>query len=130
MTRQKWEFPCAYERLKTIVDPYDYANMVATNIGAQYSMSMLFTDPSLLHKIIFGSWNHFVFRLNEPDKRQFAIDSIEAMFKEKSSKKISWFFYYKIIYLIQCILFILILYLIYRYRQPLYKMVHSVRKRF
>ena len=31
-TIQKDEFACAYDRLKTMVDPYDYCNMIADNI--------------------------------------------------------------------------------------------------
>ena len=122
--RQRWEFPCAYERLKTIVDPYDYANMIAYKIDAQYSMSMLFTDPSLLYKIVFGSWNHIVFRLNEPDKRQIAIDSIETVFEEGASIKVRWFVYNTILYYtIRVVLLILLVYLLYRNKQSIYTMV-------
>lgn len=91
MLKQKEEFPCAYERLKTMVDPYDYCNLVAANIGGQPSkIKMLFENPSLLYKIIFGTWNHHVFRLNDKDdeKRKIAIENIEEIYETKISKKV------------------------------------------
>lgn len=111
--KQQKEFPCAYDRLKTIIDPYDYANMVAYKIGANYSvLNLLFTDSALLHKVLFSSWNQMVYRLNDKDKdkRVIALESIHEVFHEKTSFKIRQFMYYNILlYCTYLILFILAL---------------------
>ena len=90
-TIQKDEFACAYDRLKTMVDPYDYCNMIADKIGAQLNKtSLLFNNPRLLYMILVGTWNHHVFRLNDPDeeKRKIAIENIKHGYDEKISEKI------------------------------------------
>jgi dimethylaniline monooxygenase (N-oxide forming) len=88
---QRDEFPCAYDRLKTIVDPYDYCNTIADKIGAQLNKtSLLFNNPRLLYMILVGTWNHHVYRLNDPDeeKRKIAIENIKHGYDEKISEKI------------------------------------------
>lgn len=90
-TNQKDEFACAYDRLKTIVDPYDYCNMIADKIGAQLNKTkLLFENPKLLYMILVGSWNHHVYRLNDPDKekQKIAIENIQHVYSEKISVKV------------------------------------------
>ena len=89
--KQKKEFPCAYERLQTIVDPYDYCNLIAEKIGADVNMiHMLFSNPSLFFMILFDSWNHHVFRLNDkdPEKRKNAEEQIRKNHNNITSTKI------------------------------------------
>ena len=64
--KQRNEFPSCHERLKTIVDPYDYCNMIAGEIGATPNiLQYLFTNVYFLIILIFHSWNHHYFRLND-----------------------------------------------------------------
>lgn len=90
--KQQKEFSCAYDRLKTVVDPYDYCNMVAYNIDAQVNMlKLLFLNPSLFYIILFGSWNHHVYRLNDEDqdKQQIASNNLRDIFNSKSSRQVT-----------------------------------------
>ena len=105
--KQSIEFPCAYERLKTIVDPYDYCNLIADKIGANVNMFyLLFTNPSLFYMILLDSWNHHVFRLNDtdPEKRKNAEESILKNHNDKTSTKIRQLsihnYFYRTLYLI------------------------------
>tara|TARA_Y100000816_G_scaffold81889_1_gene56080 strand:- start:8677 stop:10239 length:1563 start_codon:yes stop_codon:yes gene_type:complete len=63
---QKKEFPSCCERLKTIVDPYDYCNMIADKINAKPNIfKYFFTDLKLFIILLIHSWNHHYFRLND-----------------------------------------------------------------
>jgi len=90
--KQQKEFPCTYERLKTIVDPYDYCNTIADNIDAQINLyNLFFTNQKLFYIILFSSWNHHVYRLNDnnPEKRKIAIENIyDTYYNNKTSIKI------------------------------------------
>jgi dimethylaniline monooxygenase (N-oxide forming) len=69
--KQKKEFPSSYERLSTIVDPYDYCNMIANKINAHPNLlNMIISDPNLAYICITGSWNHHYFRLNDSDVKK------------------------------------------------------------
>jgi hypothetical protein len=69
--QQSLEFSYDYERVSGIIDPYDYMNMISIKIGAYPSLvSMIFTDPVLLYFILFHTWSHFVYRLNNPIARE------------------------------------------------------------
>lgn len=112
---QKKEFPCSYDRLHILVDPYDYCNMIANNIKAQPNMTkLLFNDPKLLYMIIFGTWNHYIYRLNDSDeKRKIAIEGIKQVYSEKSSIKIEYLIYSSIYYyLFYLFIVILIIYVL------------------
>ena len=115
---QQNEFPCAYNRLKTIVDPYDYCNTIADKIGANINVfELLFTNPTLLYIILFGSWNHHIYRLNDNniEKRNIAIKNIKNGYHEKTSLKIEQFIHNRIYYyLFWLIIFLIIVFLIYR----------------
>lgn len=100
--KQQLEFPCAYERLKTIVDPYDYCNFIANQIGADVSMThILFTNPSLFLMIVFDTWNHHVFRLNDkdPEKRKNAEEQIRKVHMSRTSQIVNTFEYTVILYI-------------------------------
>jgi dimethylaniline monooxygenase (N-oxide forming) len=118
---QQDEFPCAYDRLKTIVDPYDYCNMVADNIGAQVNKTqILLENPHLLYIILFGSWNHHVYRLNDPDeeKRKIAIKNIKDVYNEKISVKVEHLLFDSIYYILfNIILTLIVSYLIFYFYQ-------------
>lgn len=76
--RQMKEFPCAYGRVP-IVDPYDYCNMIGKKIGAMPNLyKLFFTNNTLWKNIMFDSWNHHVFRLNDEniDKVRIAEENI------------------------------------------------------
>ena len=64
---QRKEFPVASKRLKTIVDPYDYGNMVATKIGVNLSLPYLIAHfpLELVYFYLFGTWNPHFFRLHK-----------------------------------------------------------------
>lgn len=105
---QMKEFPCAYERLKTIVDPYSYCNMIADNIGSNINMfELFFTDTKLLYMIVFGSWNHHIYRLNDKNakKREIALKSITEVFDTKISVKIRNVIYNSVCYYIFNVVF-------------------------
>jgi len=110
--KQQKEFPYAYKRLKTIVDPYDYCNTIADNIGAQINIYKLFlTNPKLFYIILFSSWNHHVYRLNDNNlvKRTIAIENIYNNYNNKTSEKIESYIGMFLI------LFIILLYYISNY---------------
>ncbi len=121
---QQNEFSCAYDRLKTMVDPYDYCNMIADKIGAQLNkLSLLFEDPQLLYMTLVGTWNHHVYRLNDPDeeKRKIAIENIKHGYDEKISEKIRITVYHTIYnFIVNTLitLFFMVL-IIYFYRKPI-----------
>jgi dimethylaniline monooxygenase (N-oxide forming) len=124
--KQQLEFACSYDRLHTIVDPYDYCNMIADNIGAQLNMSQLiFENPYLLYMILVGSWNHHVYRLNDPDeeKRAIAIKNIKMVYGEKISVKIKSILFHSIYsFIFNIILAILVIYaIIYFYHKSIKK---------
>ena len=63
---QRNEFPICYKRVKTIVDPYDYCNMIADKINAKPNIwKYFFSDTKIFIIICFYSWNHHYFRLND-----------------------------------------------------------------
>ena len=54
------------DRLKTIVSPHKYSDILAEKIHAQPSLvKILFTDPVLFYHILFNSWNHHFYRLTD-----------------------------------------------------------------
>ena len=88
--KSKKEFPCAYKRIP-IVDPYDYCNMIGKNINAIPNLFNLFvTNNELWTNIMFDSWNHHIFRLNDkdPEKVKIAIDNIIENNNNQTSKNI------------------------------------------
>ncbi len=88
--KTKNEFPCAYERIP-IVDPYDYSNMIAKNINALPNLfNLFFTNNTLWTNIMFDSWNHHMFRLNDKDtnKVKIATDNIIENANNETSKLI------------------------------------------
>ena len=73
--RQQEEFPCNSGRIPFLVDPYDYANGLATAIGAQPKWGrLLFRDPFIAYCLFFDTWSHFAFRMEDrdPEKRSIA----------------------------------------------------------
>lgn len=115
---QSKEFPCSYDRLKTIMDPYSYYNMVATKINAHPNyIKLFFTDIILFYKILISSWNHHIYRLNDKSiiKQDIAVKNINEIYNDnKTSKKveiftIKWFFNY----LYYLFIFVIIVYLLY-----------------
>jgi dimethylaniline monooxygenase (N-oxide forming) len=115
---QQKEFPCAYDRLKTIVDPYDYCNMIADKIDANINTIKLFFDsPTFLYIVLFGSWNHHVYRLNDNsiEKRNIAIKNINAVYNEKIGIRNRVFLNYLFNQILfYFIIFLIIFFLIYR----------------
>jgi len=93
--KQEKEFPCSYDRLKTIIDPYDYMNMISYKIGADINiLNEFIKDPFMVYSILFDSWNHHIYRLNDNiEKRNIAIENIKETSKNKISKKIKNVFY-------------------------------------
>ena len=90
MENQKKEFPCSYKRVP-IIDPYDYSDMIAQKIGARPNLvKLFFTNRSLWEKIMYDSWTHHIYRLNDPDpkKVKIAIDNIEKNHNTQISYKI------------------------------------------
>jgi dimethylaniline monooxygenase (N-oxide forming) len=127
MEKQKKEFPCNAERLPFLVDPYDYTNSIATIIDAHPNYWKIFwTDPILFNYLAFDSWNHFAYRLNDPDEklRKLARKMIFEYHHNKISLKLRLFqFGYLLKYtfiLIYIIIFIILLYLSTR-RCPIIK---------
>ena len=110
---QKKEFPNCCERVKTIVDPYDYCNMVANKINAKPNIwKYILTDINLFIIILMNSWNHHYFRLNDKcsDKVKIAYENMIKTSDNYTSKHVgNIFFWYpfKIIILIIIILFII-----------------------
>jgi dimethylaniline monooxygenase (N-oxide forming) len=123
--KQSIEFNYDYERVSGIIDPYDYMNMVASKIGAAPNlMILLFKDPILLYYIIFNTWSHFVFRLNDPDpeKRKIAHEQIVDLKNHEASNKIKGSSL-KFVFLI--VLAIITIWLLYRNKDFLYKTMNS-----
>ena len=88
--KSKKEFPCSYERLP-IVDPYDYCNMIGKNIDALPNLfKLFFTNNELWRNIVYDSWNHHIFRLNDKDlhKVEIATNNIMEITKNDTSKMI------------------------------------------
>jgi len=115
--KQRKEFPNCCDRLKTIVDPYDYSNMISKKINAVPNIwKYLITDISLFISILAYSWNHHLFRLNDTnnEKMMNAYNNINYYCNNNSSKQISnlWFWYPLIF--ITLLLAILILYRSFR----------------
>jgi hypothetical protein len=108
---QAIEFAYDYKRVEGIIDPYDYMNMISTKIKAQPSLlKIAFTDIRLLYFILFHSWSHFVYRLNDPDKdkqvlaRQQILNLTEnGMSSTISAESISVILYILCFLLIFCI---------------------------
>ena len=118
--KQKEEFPGSYKRLITIIDPYDYCNIIADNIKATPDyFKILFTNPKLYYKIIIGSWNHHVYRLNDNRKniRQYCQENIKKNFKNETSisiRKVTFIILVNtILYYISYLFLILIIYIFY-----------------
>ena len=108
--KQQAEFPCAHERIKTIVDPYDYCNMIADKIGVKPNYKkILFTNPVFFYKLIFNTWNHHVFRLNDkdPKKRKIALENILETNNNNSSKLVTKMITFRITFSIIIIIIIL-----------------------
>ena len=62
------------DRLKTIVSPHKYSDVLANKIRAKPSLlKIFFTDPVLFYNIIFNSWNHHFYRLNDSNPTSRAI---------------------------------------------------------
>ncbi len=88
--KSKKEFPCSYERMP-IVDPYDYCNMIGKNIDALPNLfKLFFTNNELWRNIVYDSWNHHVFRLNDKDlhKVEIATNNIMEITKNDTSKNV------------------------------------------
>jgi hypothetical protein len=140
--KQKKEFPCASDRLKTIVDPYDYCNIIAKNIGVDINMfSLLFTNPSLYYMILFDSWNHHVYRLNDKhiEKQKIAIENIQNNHTAKITIKFKWImyqliYYHIFVYIFYCLLVLSIIlciyYYYYYYDDYLKPFFRSIRKKY
>jgi hypothetical protein len=125
---QQKEFPCASKRLKTIVDPYDYCNVIAKNIGANINMfTLLITNPYLFYMVLFDSWNHHVYRLNDKNdkKRKIAIDNIKNNHNKKISIKLKWHIYKTVIYYLFWLIFISII-VIYIYNKYYFKITKFI----
>uniref|UniRef100_A0A6C0D1G3 Flavin-containing monooxygenase n=1 Tax=viral metagenome TaxID=1070528 RepID=A0A6C0D1G3_9ZZZZ len=115
--KQEKEFPCSYNRLKTIIDPYDYMNMVSYKIGADINILIEFIkDPDLVYSILFDSYNHHVYRLNDTtEKRNIAIENIKEISKLTISKKIKNVFYRSFMSYVYIIIFsIILIFLLYK----------------
>ena len=114
---QKNEFPTCCERLKTIIDPYDYCNMVASKINAKPNLlKYITTDITLFIILLVNSWNHHYFRLNDEsnEKRKIAYENIielSSNYTSKNTANISFWYPFKIITLL---IVILILYKLFR----------------
>jgi hypothetical protein len=77
--KSKKEFPCAYKRIP-IVDPYDYSNMIGKNIDALPNLfNLFFTNNELWRNIMYDSWNHHIFRLNDNDPAKVKIATNNIM---------------------------------------------------
>ena len=77
--KSKKEFPCSYERMP-IVDPYDYCNMIGKNIDALPNLfKLFFTNNKLWRNIVYDSWNHHIFRLNDTDLNKVKIATNNIM---------------------------------------------------
>ena len=117
--KQKKEFPSSYQRLSTIIDPYDYCNEIATIINLHPNIIKLyFHNPKLANIVLFDSWNHLVFRLNDKKKenREIAEKYLAIYSNNLTSIKIRSFMKNTLLKaLIFLNLILLICVLIYRY---------------
>jgi len=87
--KQSKEFEYDYKRVEGIIDPYDYMNMVSKKIKVYPSLvSLLFTDIVLLYYILFHSWSHFIYRLDDAHY-DIARNEIVNLDKHGTSYKIS-----------------------------------------
>lgn len=112
--KQKNEFPTHIKRLDTMIDPYDYCNMIADKINTKPNMCMyLATNINLFIIILFYSWNHHYFRLNDSntEKAKIAYDNIFETCKNDTSIMISNLSFW---YPLNCITIILILLILFR----------------
>jgi len=108
--QQSIEFEYDYERVQGIIDPYDYMNMIASKINVSPNLFML-SDPLLLYFILFHTWSHFVYRLNDPETSKLARDEIIGLNKNGQSNKI--FLLSNLIFIL--LLFIIILFIRYNF---------------
>jgi hypothetical protein len=125
--KSKKEFPCSYERMP-IVDPYDYCNMIGKNIDALPNLfKLFFTNNELWRNIMYDSWNHHIFRLNDTDlnKVEIATNNIMEITKNDTSKivrsKLLEIHLY-ILFVIVAVIFITIA--IIRYKQKIKSYMH------
>ena len=93
--KQSLEFNYDYKRVEGIIDPYDYMNNIAGKINAIPSLFHLLSKPVLLYYIIFHSWSHFFYRLNDSDiiKQELAKEQIFNLDKNETSKYINMISY-------------------------------------
>ena len=120
--RQYYDFPRYAGRMKTIVNPYDYCDMVAKNIKALPNIwKYLFTNFKLFNKLEFHSWNHHIYRLNDvdPQKRKIALDNINLTSANQTSNHIVRISIYSIIlstlfYILIFIVIVLIIYFLFK----------------
>ena len=115
--KQQNEFPSCCERLKTIVDPYDYCNMVADKINAKPNIwKFILTDINLFIIILIHSWNHHYFRLNDKcsDKVKIAYENIIDSCNNNTSKLLANIFFWYPFKIITLVITILILYKLFR----------------
>jgi len=85
------EFPCSHDRIPFLVDPYDYCNSLANLMDMKPNyLWLLITDPYLAYCLLFDSWNHFAYRLNDTDpmKRTLARKMILEYHDHKTVQKI------------------------------------------
>jgi dimethylaniline monooxygenase (N-oxide forming) len=116
--KQTNEFPSTVDRLHTIVDPYDYCNMIADKISAKPNIYNYFmTNINLFIIIVFYSWNHHYFRLNDSnnEKVKIAYDNIFHTSKNDTSIQISNFcLWYPLNCIIIILMFLFLYYLFWR----------------
>tara|TARA_Y100000768_G_scaffold381329_1_gene359810 strand:- start:1356 stop:2960 length:1605 start_codon:yes stop_codon:yes gene_type:complete len=117
--KQQNEFPSSCERLKTIVDPYDYCNMIASKINVQPNvLKYITTNITLFIILLMNSWNHHYFRLNDKsnEKQKIAYENIIELSCNHTSKYINII---GITLIIITLIIILILYkLLQRFKYP------------
>ena len=90
--KQQNEFPSCCQRLKTIVDPYDYSNMIANKINAKPNIwKYILTDINFFIITLLYSWNHHYFRLNDKCnyKVKIAYENIIDNFSNYTSKLVA-----------------------------------------
>lgn len=134
--KSKKEFPCSYKRIP-IVDPYDYSNMIGKNIDALPNLfHLFFTNNQLWQNIVYDSWNHHIFRLNDkdPSKVKIAIDNIMENHANDTSKLVrDELLSIHLYILLSLIVVVFIIMVIIRYNQKykslIYKKVKNVIQR-
>ena len=120
--KSKKEFPCSYERIP-IVDPYDYCNMIGKNIDALPNLfKLFFTNNELWLNIVYDSWNHHIFRLNDTDLNnvKIATNNIMENTENATSKNIRQIL--KIIYIFIFIIVIIFIVMIIKALNPAQKL--------